>query len=736
MNLTIRAQLIGGFALAIALLIAVFGVSFWGMNSMASATDEIVHEDVPADIAVRQLEALVLEQTITYADYAITLDPNDLTKVAHEIEEVEAAVVSLHELFGHDPEADRLIDVFEAEYAIFIHEGARFIEAVQSAAGGADSAPALHGAPEEPHSAKAENHDGGHGSAPGDDHGSGDSHGTTTNSEIVDLLHVLEAEEEKMIAELEELAHFAEAKVEHAAEAASKAESQAILFSSIIGVIAAVALAFLAYTLTRKITNGLAQVEAVATDMSEHTLPTLVRNMELAASGDLTTTFDTDLADIDEGQDDEIGKIKRAFNRIQGAVRNTGDSYNMMMREVSGLVGKVREMSIDMTGASGQLADASSQAGDATQGLADASQQVASGAQEQATNIQKSSQLVDELITSVGQVAEGSEKQTTEVNRAQGVVSQVANASKQVAENAQGATEGAQSANKAAENGVEVVQQTIQGMNSINDAVQNVATEVANLGERSQEIGKIVSVIDDIAAQTNLLALNAAIEAARAGEQGRGFAVVADEVRQLAERVSQATSEIAGLIESVQESVSTSVQATETGTKQVEEGTTLASGAGEALDEIIKAVGSVTQQVEEISGLAEEVSASSNEMVDAIDGISSVATENSAVAAKMNDASSEVKGSMEAVSAVTEETSAAAEETSASTEEMSAQVEEVVASAQTLAEMAESLERSVEVFKISSDQQTRSADRAPTAEVAEPAGVEDEDAEESQEAAA
>ena len=124
---------------------------------------------------------------------------------------------------------------------------------------------------------------------------------------------------------------------------------------------------------------------------------------------------------------------------------------------------------------------------------------------------------------------------------------------------------------------------------------------MTGMGEKSDELGKIVAVIDDIAAQTKLLALTAAIEAARAGEQGRGFAVVADEVRQLAERVTQATTEIAALIETVQKGVEESVKATAEGSQQVQQGSELATEAGHALARIIESVDQVTAQIAAIS---------------------------------------------------------------------------------------------------------------------------------------
>ena len=204
MNLTIRAQLIGGFGLAVALLIAVFGVAFWGMSSMASATDEIIHENVPADIAVRELKVNVLEQTVAYADYAITLDQEDLATINLEIEEIDAKIAALSDLFGNDPESDALIDTFREEYLSFIREGDLFIAAVQASADAAaddQAAPAVQGSPEEPGQGEPV--------VTADDHDAATT-GGGNDSEVVALLHELEAEEAIMIAELNELALFAE----------------------------------------------------------------------------------------------------------------------------------------------------------------------------------------------------------------------------------------------------------------------------------------------------------------------------------------------------------------------------------------------------------------------------------------------------------------------------------------------------------------------------------------------
>ena len=183
-----------------------------------------------------------------------------------------------------------------------------------------------------------------------------------------------------------------------------------------------------------------------------------------------------------------------------------------------------------------------------------------------------------------------------------------------IAQNCQIAAEGAQRATKAAQLGAVVVDKTVVVMGQIADKVQQSAQTVEALGERSDQIGAIIGTIEDIADQTNLLALNAAIEAARAGEQGRGFAVVADEVRALAERTTRATREIGEMIKAIQNETRDAVAAMEQGVQQVESGTVEAAKSGQALQEIMQQINDVSMQVNQIATAAEEQTATTKEI--------------------------------------------------------------------------------------------------------------------------
>jgi methyl-accepting chemotaxis protein len=239
-------------------------------------------------------------------------------------------------------------------------------------------------------------------------------------------------------------------------------------------------------------------------------------------------------------------------------------------------------------------------------------------------------------------------------------------------------------------------------MDRIKTSVDATAARVTQLGAKSGQIGAIVETIDDIAEQTNLLALNAAIEAARAGEQGKGFAVVADEVRKLAERSSRATKEIAALIAEVQGETEAAVKAMKAGSREVAAGAELAEQAAGALREISDAAAARNAVLADMLAAVIEIRTLSSDVVQATDGIAQIADETNQSAALMSSAADVVGQSVESIAAISQENSASAEEVSAATEEMSAQAEEVVASAATLAEMAAQLDELVARFRLRS----------------------------------
>jgi len=200
--------------------------------------------------------------------------------------------------------------------------------------------------------------------------------------------------------------------------------------------------------------------------------------------------------------------------------------------------------------------------------------------------------------------------------------------SSDIARNCLYAAESAQKATQQTHTGSEMVQNSARLMENIAKRVNVSSTTVAGLGERSDQIGAIVNTIEDIADQTNLLALNAAIEAARAGEQGRGFAVVADEVRALAERTTKATKEIAAMIRSIQSETQSAVGSMSEGVAEVTRGTAEANRSGEALEDIHSQINELTMQISQVATAAEEQTATTNEITGNIQMITEVVNRN------------------------------------------------------------------------------------------------------------
>jgi methyl-accepting chemotaxis protein len=230
----------------------------------------------------------------------------------------------------------------------------------------------------------------------------------------------------------------------------------------------------------------------------------------------------------------------------------------------------------------------------------------------------------EQLSINTAQLAKGGHEQAQQATQAAAAVEQMSATVTEMAQNAQGVASTAQQASRAAGQGNEVVVGSIAGMTRLAETVRASASRIQSLGQRSDEIGEIVKVIEDIADQTNLLALNAAIEAARAGEQGRGFAVVADEVRKLAERTTKATKEIADTIRTIQSDTTMAVESMETGTHEAQEGMALVNKAGERLSEIVGAVQSVSGMVQHIAAAIEEQSTATEQIAGNIEAVASV----------------------------------------------------------------------------------------------------------------
>ena len=229
-----------------------------------------------------------------------------------------------------------------------------------------------------------------------------------------------------------------------------------------------------------------------------------------------------------------------------------------------------------------------------------------------------------EISSSTEEMAAGSQEQTTQSEEIARAVEQMAKTIAVNSENAGETAHTAEQAKTAAEQGGKVVSETVVEMKQIANVVRESAGTIQNLGKSSDQIGEIIGVIEHIADQTNLLALNAAIEAARAGEQGRGFAVVADEVRKLAEQTTKATKQIAGMIQQIQSDSHGAVNAMANATKQVDAGILLADKAGVSLQEIVRTSQKVTDMVTQIAVANEEQSSSSEQISKNMEAIATV----------------------------------------------------------------------------------------------------------------
>ena len=327
---------------------------------------------------------------------------------------------------------------------------------------------------------------------------------------------------------------------------------------------------------------------------------------------------------------DEIGEITNAVATMQ--------------KNLTEIINEIMGVSNNLAASSQELSASSEEMKASAEEVARATEEVASGAEEQTAQIEETSSNIDEL-----------DQGLDNINQLSGNMN---NQSGKVLENIK--------------SGNQSIEKSIDQINKVKIQAEKTSENVNDLGERSQKIGEIVELIEGISSQTNLLALNAAIEAARAGEAGRGFSVVADEIRQLAEESSAATQEITGLIKEIQNGAKASVEEM--------------NKAREAVGDSVEAIGVTDQSFKVI----EEAVNSLEDLINNLD----ISTE------QISENSTMVNKSIQEIGSVSEQSAANAEEVVASTEEQASSTQEIVHASEDLAEMAEKLSSTVEQFML------------------------------------
>ena len=312
---------------------------------------------------------------------------------------------------------------------------------------------------------------------------------------------------------------------------------------------------------------------------------------------------------------DELGQIAENLNRAVAKVSkatSNQEASESLQRSITELLSVINQVARgDLTLRGKVTNDALGNVVDSINYMLDNFMKVLERVRRAAMEVNASA---NHILVAADEMQAGTTQQDQEITNTSSAVEELTVSMKQVSNNAEASAEAARRALDAAEQGNRAVRDTLEGMQRIRASVQATAKKIKSLGDRSLEISEIINVINDITEQTNLLALNAAIEAARAGEAGRGFAVVADEVRKLAEHSRSATKDIAALIKAIQAETNEAVVVMEEGTKEVEGGAQLADQAGRALD----AISSVVRQSAE---LVQEISLASKQQVRGTEGV-------------------------------------------------------------------------------------------------------------------
>jgi methyl-accepting chemotaxis protein len=437
--------------------------------------------------------------------------------------------------------------------------------------------------------------------------------------------------------------------------------------------------------------------------------------LDRLALGDLTVKVASNRPPMPVRGKDETAELTSTYNELAGSLTNMASKYSAAVDGLSALISGVASAADSLAAASDEASSAADQSARAVQQIATSVDLVSRGANDQAGKISDTATAIEELARTAEQIALVATNQADSIAATTAAVAKLDAGIGELSAQGVVLNTSAKDATNEAGSANEAVSETAGTMTKLQAATGKAAAAMVSLEERSSQVSEIVETIEDIADQTNLLALNAAIEAARAGEHGRGFAVVADEVRKLAERSSRATREISTILGDVKKETISAAEAMRSSSTSMEAGIVVSDRAARSLDSVRKAISTTTGVAESLAGQAVDMRNASARVSESMSSTSAAVEENSAAALQMRTTTEHITNIMAPIAATASANATAADEAATSTRQLANGIAEINSTASSLRDQAEALKSLVATFTISTAAQPTQPSRTRTA---------------------